>query len=578
MKKYEGIGASNGVAIAKAYVLKAPVFNFDNNKIKPTEVEDTITKIKQAFDKSSKQLRELRTIALKNLGEEIAVVFDGHINIVNDPMLFDQISQEVKEHLANAPTAVSKIYDQTKAMFEGIEDVYLKERASDIGDVKKRILSNLLNVALPDLLAINQEVIIIADDLTPSETSLLNKQYVKGFATNIGGRTSHSAIMARTLEIPAVLSLKTITETLKHDQLICIDGNKGVVYSDLSEADITSLKQDQQRYNESQAKLKKYLPPKAVTLDGHETIVAVNIGKPIDLLKGNDYGAKGVGLFRTEFLYMDSANWPDEETQFNAYKQALDYANNETVIIRTLDIGGDKKLNYYQFPEEMNPFLGFRAIRFTNQNPDIFKAQLRALLRAAKFGSLGIMFPMIANLEELFKAKEILEEAKKELDQRKVEYGKPLVGIMIEIPSAAVMSDVLAKYVDFFSIGTNDMIQYSFAVDRMSKDVNYLYQPLNPALLRIVKMAIDGGLKHNVWTGMCGEMAGEPLAIPILLGMGLKEFSMSASSMLKAKELINNLKYSDCKELVNQVINLESQEEVVKKVKEFLAKNNLSVA
>ncbi|WP_350266946.1 phosphoenolpyruvate--protein phosphotransferase [Mycoplasmoides gallisepticum] len=578
MKKYEGIGASNGVAIAKAYVLKAPVFNFDNNKIKPTEVEDTITKIKQAFDKSSEQLRELRTIALKNLGEEIAVVFDGHINIVNDPMLFDQISQEVKEHLANAPTAVSKIYDQTKAMFEGIEDAYLRERASDIGDVKKRILSNLLNVALPDLLAINHEVIIIADDLTPSETSLLNKQYVKGFATNIGGRTSHSAIMARTLEIPAVLSLKTITETLKHDQLICIDGNKGVVYSDLSEADITSLKQDQQRYNESQAKLKKYLPPKAVTLDGHETIVAVNIGKPIDLLKGNDYGAKGVGLFRTEFLYMDSANWPDEETQFNAYKQALDYANNETVIIRTLDIGGDKKLNYYQFPEEMNPFLGFRAIRFTNQNPDIFKAQLRALLRAAKFGSLGIMFPMIANLEELLKAKEILEEAKKELDQRKVEYGKPLVGIMIEIPSAAVMSDVLAKYVDFFSIGTNDMIQYSFAVDRMSKDVNYLYQPLNPALLRIVKMTIDGGLKHNVWTGMCGEMAGEPLAIPILLGMGLKEFSMSASSMLKAKELINNLKYSDCKELVNQVINLESQEEVVKKVKEFLAKNNLSVA
>lgn len=578
MKKYEGIGASNGVAIAKAYVLKAPVFNFDNNKIKPTEVEETITKIKQAFDKSSEQLRELRTIALKNLGEEIAVVFDGHINIVNDPMLFDQISQEVKEHLANAPTAVSKIYDQTKAMFEGIEDAYLKERASDIGDVKKRILSNLLNVALPDLLAINHEVIIIADDLTPSETSLLNKQYVKGFATNIGGRTSHSAIMARTLEIPAVLSLKTITETLKHDQLICIDGSKGVVYSDLSEADITTLKQDQQRYNESQAKLKKYLPPKAVTLDGHETIVAVNIGKPIDLLKGNEYGAKGVGLFRTEFLYMDSANWPDEETQFNAYKQALDYANNETVIIRTLDIGGDKKLNYYQFPEEMNPFLGFRAIRFTNQNPDIFKAQLRALLRAAKFGSLGIMFPMIANLEELLKAKEILEEAKKELDQRKVEYGKPLVGIMIEIPSAAVMSDVLAKYVDFFSIGTNDMIQYSFAVDRMSKDVNYLYQPLNPALLRIVKMTIDGGLKHNVWTGMCGEMAGEPLAIPILLGMGLKEFSMSASSMLKAKELINNLKYSDCKELVNQVINLESQEEVVKKVKEFLAKNNLSVA
>ncbi|QMT98605.1 phosphoenolpyruvate--protein phosphotransferase [Mycoplasma tullyi] len=578
MNKYEGIGASNGVAIAKAYVLKAPIFDFDNNKIQPTEVENTITKIKQAFDKTSEQLRELKTIALKNLGEEIAIVFDGHINIVNDPMLFDQISNEVKENLANAPTAVAKIYDQTKAMFEGIDDAYLKERASDIGDVKKRILSNLLNVALPDLLAINEEVIIIADDLTPSETSLLNKEYVKGFATNIGGRTSHSAIMARTLEIPAVLSLKNITETLKHDQLICIDGTKGVVYSDLSEADISNLKQEQEKYNESQAKLKKYLAPKAVTLDGHEVVVAVNIGKPADLLKGNEYGAKGVGLFRTEFLYMDSANWPDEETQFNAYKQALDYANNETVIIRTLDIGGDKKLNYYTFPEEMNPFLGFRAIRFTNQNPDIFKSQLRALLRASKFGSLGIMFPMIANLDELLKAKEILEEAKKELDQRNVEYGKPLVGIMIEIPSAAVMSDVLAKYVDFFSIGTNDMIQYSFAVDRMSKEVNYLYQPLNPALLRIVKMTIDGGLKHKVWTGMCGEMAGEPLAIPILLGMGLKEFSMSASSMLKAKELINNLKYSDCQELVNQVIDLENQEEVTTKVKEFLAKNNLSVA
>ncbi|WP_027122398.1 phosphoenolpyruvate--protein phosphotransferase [[Mycoplasma] imitans] len=578
MKKYEGIGASNGVAIAKAYVLKAPVFDFDNNKIKESEVESTISKIKQAFDKSSEQLRELRAIALKNLGEDIAIVFDGHINIVNDPMLFDQISQEVKGNLANAPTAISKVYDQTKAMFEAIEDAYLKERASDIGDVKKRILSNLLNVPLPDLLAINHEVIIIADDLTPSETSLLDKKYVKGFATNIGGRTSHSAIMARTLEIPAVLSLKDVTETIKHDQLICIDGIKGVLYSDLSESDVSVLKQEQTKYEESQAKLKKYLPPKAVTLDGHEVIVAVNIGKPIDLLKGNEYGAKGVGLFRTEFLYMDSPNWPDEETQFDAYKQALDYANNETVVIRTLDIGGDKKLNYYQFPHEMNPFLGFRAIRFTNQHPDIFKAQLRALLRASKFGSLGIMFPMIANLEELFKAKEILEEARRELDERKVEYGKPLVGIMIEIPSAAIMSDVLAKYVDFFSIGTNDMIQYSFAVDRMSKDVNYLYQPLNPALLRIVKMTIDGGLKHKVWTGMCGEMAGEPLAIPILLGMGLKEFSMSASSMLKAKELINNLKYSDCKELVNQVINLENQDQVIQKVKEFLTKNKLSVS
>ncbi|MDC4183921.1 phosphoenolpyruvate--protein phosphotransferase [Mycoplasma bradburyae] len=578
MKKYDGIGASNGIAIAQAYVLKNPVFNFSDKKISASEIDETIQSIKNAFEKSSQQLKEIKEIALKKLGEEIAIVFDGHINIVNDPMLFDQIQNEIKENLANAPTALSKIYDQTKAMFEAIDDAYLKERASDIGDVKKRILSNLLGVDLPDLLSINHEVILIADDLTPSETSLLNKEYIKGFATNIGGRTSHSAIMARTLEIPAVLGLKTITETINHGDMISIDGVKGIVYNELSDADISNLRKEKEKYEENKEKLKKYLPPKAITLDGHEVIVAANIGKPSDALKGNEYGAKGVGLFRTEFLYMDSANWPDEETQFKAYKQSLDYSNNETVIIRTLDIGGDKNLSYYKFAEEMNPFLGYRAIRFTNDNPEIFKTQLRALLRASKFGSLGIMFPMIANLEELLKAKEILEEAKKELDERKIEYGKPLVGIMIEIPSAAIMSDILAQYVDFFSIGTNDMIQYSFAVDRMSKNVNYLYQPLNPALLRIVKMTIDGGLKSNVWTGMCGEMAGEPLAIPILLGMGLKEFSMSASSMLKAKELINNLKYSDCKELVDQVINLKNQQEVSDKVKEFLAKNNLEIS
>ncbi|QZX49214.1 phosphoenolpyruvate--protein phosphotransferase [Mycoplasma sp. E35C] len=577
MKKFDGISASNGIAIAQAYVLKNPVFDFDNNKIDASQVDAAINSIKQAFEKSSSQLSEIKAIAKKNIGEEIAAVFDGHINIVNDPMLFDQISTEIRTNLSNAPTALSKIYDQTKAMFEAIDDAYMKERASDIADVKKRILSNLLNVELPDLLSINHEVILIAEDLTPSETSLLNKQYIKGFATNIGGRTSHSAIMARTLEIPAVLGLKTITETIKHNELICIDGNNGNVYSELSDKDINDFNQQKQKYQETKERLKKYLPPKAVTLDGHEVVVAVNIGKPSDVLKGNEYGAKGVGLFRSEFLYMDSANWPDEETQFKAYKEAIEYAKGETVIIRTLDIGGDKNLNYYKFPEEMNPFLGYRAIRFTNDNPDIFKSQLKAILRASKYGSAGIMFPMIANLDELLKAKEILEESKKELDANKVEYGKPLVGIMVEIPSAAIMSDVLAKHVDFFSIGTNDMIQYSFAVDRMSKNVTYLYQPLNPALLRIVKMTIDGGLSANIWTGMCGEMAGEPLAIPILLGMGLKEFSMSASSMLKAKELINNLKYSDCKLLVNEVINLKNQEEVIEKVKTFLKKNNLEI-
>lgn len=577
MKLFKGIGASDGIAIAKVYKLIIPEFKIPKDLIKKTEISKNKQLIEKAFQKANTQLCEIKEIAYKKMGNEQANIFQAHIEMLNDPTIKTQIEDEINKNLKNALLAVDTVFKKTYDTFAALADPYFKERAADIKDIRTRVLAILTNTAMPDLLRINEDVIIVADDLAPSQTSLLDKKYVKGFVTNIGGRTSHAAIIARTLEIPAILGLKNITEETKNNELIAIDGHEGVVASKLVDLDIKKWKKQQLDFEKSRKELNKFVKPVAITKDKHEVIVCANIGTPEDMVGANQYGAKGVGLFRTEFLYMNSNNWPDEEVQYQAYKKVVESAKKELVIIRTLDIGGDKTLPYYQFPKEANPFLGYRAIRLTLDQKDIFKAQLRALLRAASFGKIGVMFPMVATLDELLDSKKVLAECEKELKKEKVKFGKLLVGIMIEIPSAAILADLLSKHVDFFSIGTNDLIQYSFAADRMSKSVSYLYQPLNPSLLRLIKMVIDGGSKNNVWTGMCGEMAGDILAIPILLGLGLHEFSMSAPSMLKAKKIISSLSYKECKILAKNVINLENESEVKKVVISFLKKQKINV-
>lgn len=577
MKLFKGIGASDGIAIAKVYKLIIPEFKIPKDLIKKTEISKNKQLIEKAFQKANTQLCEIKEIAYKKMGNEQANIFQAHIEMLNDPTIKTQIEDEINKNLKNALLAVDIVFKKTYDTFAALADPYFKERAADIKDIRTRVLAILTNTAMPDLLRINEDVIIVADDLAPSQTSLLDKKYVKGFVTNIGGRTSHAAIIARTLEIPAILGLKNITEETKNNELIAIDGHEGVVASKLVDLDIKKWKKQQLDFEKSRKELNKFVKPVAITKDKHEVIVCANIGTPEDMVGANQYGAKGVGLFRTEFLYMNSNNWPDEEVQYQAYKKVVESAKKELVIIRTLDIGGDKTLPYYQFPKEANPFLGYRAIRLTLDQKDIFKAQLRALLRAASFGKIGVMFPMVATLDELLASKKVLAECEKELKKEKVKFGKLLVGIMIEIPSAAILADLLSKHVDFFSIGTNDLIQYSFAADRMSKSVSYLYQPLNPSLLRLIKMVIDGGSKNNVWTGMCGEMAGDILAIPILLGLGLHEFSMSAPSMLKAKKIISSLSYKECKILAKNVINLENESEVKKVVISFLKKQKINV-
>ena len=575
--KLKGIGSSDGIGLAKVFLLEKPEFNIDESKIK--DLNNEIKKVKNSFDKSVNQITEIKKIAEKKIGKDKAEVFEAHIQIIQDPEIFNQINNIISNESQNGAYAINKVFNDTHDIFANMEDDYFKQRASDIIDVRDRVLSNFLGVALPDILSISEEVVIVSEDLTPSETALLDKKFVKGFLTNVGGRTSHAAIMARTMEIPAVLGLKNITSKVKNGEIIALDGKSGEV--EINPSNKNEWTKKIELYEKEKEELKKYIKIDAVTLDGHKVHVEANIGKPEDADHLDGYGAMGVGLFRSEFLYMDNSNWPNEEEQFNAYKYVLEKQKNKLVIVRTLDIGGDKKLNYYKFDEEMNPFLGYRAIRFCldDENHEVFRTQIRALLRASVFGRLGIMFPMIATIDEFLKGKEFVSKVMKELDKEKIKYDKNvLIGMMVEIPSTALLADQFAKYSDFFSIGTNDLIQYTFAVDRMSQKVSYLYQPNNPSLLRAIKLTIEGAKKHNRIVAMCGEMAGDIKSIPLLLGLGnhgLDAFSMTASSIPKAKKMICSLKHSECVELANKAINCFTIDEVNKLVDDFLKKRKL---
>lgn len=554
MTKLTGIAASDGIAIAKAFLVEEPDLSFEISKSNDSQQEKE--RLAKAIADSKVEIEKIKAVAAKSLSEEEAQVFDAHLMVLEDPELQQAYTQKIDDETLNAESAVRQTADFYIEIFKGMEDnPYMQERAADIKDVTDRLVAHLLGVKIPDLSTIDEEVVVVAYDLTPSDTAQLNRQFVKGFATDIGGRTSHSAIMSRSLEIAAVVGTGNVSKEINDGDTVIVDGLNGDVIVNPDDATIAEYEKIAADFLARKAEWEKLKDAETLTKDGKKFEIAANIGTPKDLEGVHSNGAEAIGLYRTEFLYMDSDEMPTEDEQFESYKVVLEGMNGHPVVVRTMDIGGDKHLPYLQLPEEMNPFLGYRAIRIGLNQPELLRVQLRALLRASVYGSLRIMFPMISNLPEFRAAKAIYEEEKAKLESEGVEVADDIqVGIMIEIPAAAVIADQFAKEVDFFSIGTNDLIQYTMAADRMNEHVSYLYQPFNPSVLRLIKNVIDASHKEGKWTGMCGEVAGEPMAAPLLVGMGLDEFSMSASSVLKIRSLISKLDSNEMAELANKVV------------------------
>ena len=566
--KIKGIGASSGISFAKVFELKEHQVKITKEKI--TSIESELKKLDAAVIETVNQIKDIKQKALKNLGPEEAQVFDAHIQVASDPAMIEDIKNIINDDSYNVIFATKKVTDGYAKMFEGMEDAYMRERAADVKDVAKRMINALAGVKSTDVSTIKEEVIIVAYDLTPSETALLDKKYVKGFLTDVGGRTSHAAIMARSLEIPAVLGLKNITSKVTNNDLVAMDGGTGEVLINPDQSQIKDLKHRQEIAHQEKLENLKFKDKPSMTQDGHHIEISANIGSPKDVAGANENGAEGIGLFRSEFLYMDAQDWPTEDEQYKAYSQALKGMEGKRVIVRTLDIGGDKKLDYYDFPEEMNPFLGYRAIRLSLDKKEVFTTQIRALLRASVHGKLGIMFPMIATVNEFVAAKKIVNEQKEVLTKENIKFADNIeVGMMVEVPAAAILSKQFAKHADFFSIGTNDLMQYTMAADRMSEKVSYLYQPLNPSILSMINMTIKGAHSEGKWVGMCGEMAGDKKAIPLLVGMGLDEFSMSATSILGARRQISQINQTEAGALVDKALNSQTEKEVIKLVNEF---------
>lgn len=567
--KILGIAASDGITISKVFKLENIELNVPENVVSSPDKE--LVKLQEALEQTTMELGILRDKTVKKIDEEHAVIFDAHIQIANDPEMFVQVKDLIVNSNYNAAYAFMSVSERFASIFDSMDSEYMRERAADVRDVSRRVISHLLGITLNDPTLIDEEVIIVAEDLTPSDTAQLNRNFVKGFITNIGGRTSHSAIMARSLEIPAVVGAKDVLKRVKNGEVIILNGLDGYAIVNPSSDEISDHKDMKNKHLEEVAVYAQFVDKKTVTKDNVHVELAANIGSPDDVDAALCNGAEGVGLYRTEFLYMNKNKLPTEDEQYIAYKMALESFPNKKVVIRTLDIGGDKQLDYLPMDEELNPFLGHRALRLCLDNVDLFKTQLKALLRASIHGDLHIMFPMVATLGELRKAKAILLECENKLTLNNVPVSKDYkVGIMVEIPSVAILADRFAKEVDFFSIGTNDLIQYSFAADRMNNKVSYLYQPCNPSLLRLIKLVIDASHKEGIWTGLCGEMAGDHIAAPILLGLGLDEFSMSATSILRIRKQFSELKQSDMKKMALEAINLDTNDDVKDLVKSYL--------
>jgi phosphotransferase system enzyme I (PtsI) len=560
-QQLRGIGASPGLSAAKAYLYSSEEYIPTRSEVDLSGLE--INRFQTAVRQTQEELEGIRDLTEQRLGADKAEIFEGHLMILEDPDLIDVILEKISEEKMNAEYA---LYETSLAFIEALrqmDDEYLRERATDVSDVCDKIMNRLRGIQQSDLSGLTEECIIIAKDLTPSDTAKLNLEFVKGFVTEVGSRTSHSAIMARSLGIPAIVGAGKELNQIESDTVLLLDGTDGVVIISPAEEELALFTDKKSRYDIRQAELIQWKTRSSLSSDGHPVELAANIGKLEDVQKALDNGAEAIGLFRTEFLYMGRSKLPTEEEQFSSYKYVLEKMGGKPVVIRTLDIGGDKELPYLDLPKESNPFLGQRALRFCLERPDIFRTQLRALLRASRYGNLKIMFPMIAVCSELREAKQLLEEEKGKLLAEGVELAESIeVGMMIEIPAAAIAADLFAKEVDFFSIGTNDLIQYTMAADRMNETVSYLYQPCHPSILRLIRMVIDAASKEGKWVGMCGEMAGDVTAIPLLLGMGLHEFSMSAGSILPARELISELSRAKWSALAEQAMELPTQEEI----------------
>ncbi|NFN85776.1 phosphoenolpyruvate--protein phosphotransferase [Clostridium sporogenes] len=537
MKK--GIAASKGYAIGKIFIKED--INIEVVEKSIDNIEKEKERFKNALISTKEQLERIKDKAQKEVGAEKAAVFDSHIMLLDDPEFAGAVEMNIESNKVNSEKALQEVIDMYSSIFAAMEDEYMRERGADIKDVGKRIMLNLMGKSSNSMNDLDKDTIIVAQDLTPSDTAQLDKEKVIAFLTNIGGRTSHSAIMARTLEIPAIVGMKDVTESVKNGDVVIVDGIEGIVIINPDKDTINKYEESKKAFLKEKEELKKLINVETITKSGKRVEVCGNIGKPQDVHQVLENGGEGVGLFRTEFLYMDRDNMPSEDEQFESYKYAVEKMEGRPVVIRTLDIGGDKKLPYLEMPEEMNPFLGYRAIRLCLDRKELFKVQLRALLRASAFGNLKIMFPMISSLSEFKAAKELLKECMNELKAEGKEFNENLeTGIMVEIPAAAICADELAKHVDFFSIGTNDLIQYTLAADRMNEKISYLYDPMHPAVLRLIKMTIDAAHKEGKWCGMCGEMAGDENAIETLVEYGLDEYSMSASSILTVKKIIMN--------------------------------------
>ena len=570
-----GKGASPGIALGKALLVRPDSAYLDQiGKLTAFRTTDEeITRLNAAIATSKAELEIIRTKAIKEIGEEGGAIFDAHLMMIEDPEMISSSEELLRSEKITAEVALERVAQTFIATFQAMDDEYLRERATDVRDVSARIIRHLMDVKTLDLATLDQDVILVAHDLTPSQTATMNKKRVLGILTNIGGKTSHTAILARTLEIPAVLGLRTITEVIKDGDSLVLNGETGEVILHPEPKTIEAFREKKREDDRLKAELKSFIGKETVTRDGRKLRLEGNIASPsdTDILLKND--GEGVGLFRTEFLYMDHAQEPSEEEQFEAYKSVLKAMNGKPTIIRTLDVGGDKNIPYLKIEKEENPFLGCRAIRYCLKEPKIFRTQLRALLRASVHagpgGELGIMFPMISSLEEVKAARKIYDETRAELKAQGVAVSDHVkVGIMIEIPSAAVIADLLAKHVDFFSIGTNDLIQYVCAVDRMNENVVDLYDQFHPAVLRLIKIVIDAGHRNGISVGMCGEMAGTPELTEVLLGMGLIEFSMSPSLILRTRKIVRELSYKEAQAISERVLQMGSGEEI----REFLSK------
>lgn len=573
VQKLKGIAVSPGIVIGKAFLVDSESIAIAKRKISKEELPLEIAHFEEALIKTRSEIMQIKKKVVDELGPEQAEIFDAHLLVLEDRSLIEEVISALKKERYSIEYAFSQVMNKYIKAFNKIDDEYLKERLSDIQDVGRRILNNLLGGHQKALKDLKNEVIVVAYDLSPSDTVSMPRGKIRAFITDIGGRTSHTAIIARSLEIPAVVGLEKATQKIKNEDIIIVDGDRGTVIINPDRATLEKYRKSKKDFTALQRNLIKIKNLPAETKDGRKIQLSANIEFPEEVLSVISHGAEGIGLYRTEYFYMNRTNLPSEDEQFEAYKKVAEKVKPHIVIVRTMDLGGDKFISQFQVPREMNPFLGWRAIRFSLARPDIFKTQLKAILRASVYGNLKVMYPMISGIEELKQANKILEQCKRELNKKKVDFNKDMeVGVMIEIPSAALTSDVLAKEVDFFSIGTNDLIQYSLAVDRANEKIAYLYNPAHPAVLKLIKMVIDTAHEENIWVGMCGEMAADPAMVLILLGLGLDEFSASPVAIPEIKKIIRSITLEEAKKIAKEAFKLPSGEKIKKFVENKIKK------